>query len=355
MSAPKPFEGSAEAWDSLLLRLGDGEHGAPPHVLQSHVWGEIKARWGWRPTRLVWGPAGKERAAVQVLTRRMAPLPWQAAYAPRGPILASEGSDAWPEVLAGLASWSRAQRLVWLKMDPDISVEQSGVAALWTDAGWRRSEEQIQFANTMRSTLEGDDASLLQAMKAKTRYNIRLAERKEVRVRRGAGERDLEAVLELYVETARRQGFAIRDRAYYRDAWSAFLRLDRAVLLLAEFEGRLLAAALPVRFGHAAWYLYGASSEDERARMAPYAVTWEMLRWAREVGCTTFDWWGGPDALDEEDPLWGVFRFKAGFGATWAPQLGAWDLPARPLADSTYRVLARGRAALLSARRARRS
>jgi lipid II:glycine glycyltransferase (peptidoglycan interpeptide bridge formation enzyme) len=59
--------------------------------------------------------------------------------------------------------------------------------------------------------------------------------------------------------------------------------------------------------------------------MPTYLLQWEAMRWAIAQGCTTYDWWGAPDELDESDPMWGVYRFKEGFGGRFTRWIGAWD------------------------------
>jgi lipid II:glycine glycyltransferase (peptidoglycan interpeptide bridge formation enzyme) len=161
-------------------------------------------------------------------------------------------------------------------------------------------------------------------MKQKTRYNVRLAVRRKVVVRHG-DESDLEAFYFLYRETAARDGFGIRTRDYYLDAWSCFCRDGRAAVILAEREGELLAGVLPVAFGDTAYFLYGATASSGREHMAGYLAQWESLKWSLASGCRRYDWWGGPSTLDSSDPLWGVYRYKVGFGAVLVEQLGAHD------------------------------
>ncbi|MCC7019427.1 MAG: peptidoglycan bridge formation glycyltransferase FemA/FemB family protein [Ardenticatenales bacterium] len=338
------------AWDALLARLGAGAAGLPsPHVLQSWVWGDLKARWGWTASRFAWGEPGAEWAAAQVLARRVGGSPLRVGYVAKGPFVLGAGGaegERWSIVLGDLEALARRRGLAVLKIDPDVGLDRSDIADLWRSRGWRRSDDQIQFPNTMRSPLpaaegatrEAIDAALAAAYRPKTRYNVRLAERRGVRVRIG-GEADIEPFLALYEATAGRQGFAIRSADYYRDVWRAFLRSGRAVVILAERDGRALAGAVPVRFGETAWYLYGASADDGRAHMAPHAVMHVCQLWAAEQGCRVFDWWGGPtDPADESDPLAGVARFKEGFGAVFAPQLGAWDYSARPMIARALRT-----------------
>ncbi|NIO67757.1 MAG: peptidoglycan bridge formation glycyltransferase FemA/FemB family protein [Anaerolineae bacterium] len=168
-------------------------------------------------------------------------------------------------------------------------------------------------------------------MKAKTRYNIRLAARRGVRVRVG-GPDDLALFYEMYAETGRRDDFIIRPFAYYQDAWGAFVEAGLACLFLAEYEGEPLAGLIAFRFGQRAWYMYGASTEKHRNLMPNHLLQWEAIRWAKGEGCTVYDMWGAPDVLSEDDPLWGVYRFKEGFGGQFVRHIGAYDYPvSRPL------------------------
>ncbi len=61
--------------------------------------------------------------------------------------------------------------------------------------------------------------------------------------------------------------------------------------------------------------------------MPNHLLQWEAIRLAASQGCTRYDLWGAPDVLEESDPMWGVWRFKEGLGARFAPHIGAWDFP----------------------------
>ncbi len=202
--------------------------------------------------------------------------------------------------------------------------------------GWRPSAEQIQYRNTVISDLTPDEEALLAAMKPKWRYNIRLAERRGVVVRDGAAA-DLPAFYAMYAETGERDGFLVRPFDYYRAIWARFLADGLGHVLLAEVEGvpvagvpatsKPVAGIILFRYGPTAWYFYGASTAQSRDLMPNHALQWAAMRWAKAAGCTRYDWWGAPDVLDESDPMWGVFRFKQGFGGEFTPWIGAWDYP----------------------------
>ncbi len=340
------FVDGDEEWDRLVLAQ---RH---PHLLQSAAWGRLKARWGWTTAHFSWSGAVAASgpphvAAAQVLVRRLGRGPFTMGYVPKGPLVDDSGeASSWRAPLRELAAWAGRRGLVYLKMDPDIPRARVDLAATWRELGWRPSDEAIQFPHTMVSALDTDEA-MLADMHAKTRYNIGLAARRGVTVR-DAGVDGIDAFLGLYAATGRRAGFGLRAAAYYRDVIESFIRLDRSCVLLAERDGEALAAVVPVVFGGTAWYLYGASGEHGREHMPAFAVQWSSLRWARDRGCHTYDWWGGPDPDDPADPLWGIARFKAGFGARFRPQLGAWDLPIKPAAFALYRRLAAWRRARIA-------
>ena len=142
----------------------------------------------------------------------------------------------------------------------------------------------------------------------------------------------------MYAETGGRDGFLVRPYAYYRAIWERFLADDLGHLLLAEVAGQPVAGIYLFRFGPTAWYFYGASTDQSRELMPNHALQWAAMRWAKSVGCTRYDWWGAPDILDESDPMWGVYRFKQGFGGEFTRGIGAWDYPTHRAAYWAYTV-----------------
>jgi lipid II:glycine glycyltransferase (peptidoglycan interpeptide bridge formation enzyme) len=182
-------------------------------------------------------------------------------------------------------------------------------------------------------------------MKQKTRYNIRLAEKKGVTVRQGSAAQ-VAIFHQLALITATRDSFGVHSFDYYQAAYTLFAP-DRCALLMAEFEGQPLAALMVFRQAQKAYYFYGASSNEYRNLMAPYLLQWAAIRWAKNQGCTHYDLWGIPDAdpasLEAEferrnDGLWGVYRFKRGFGGQWLQSVGAYDYVYNPLLYQIYRL-----------------
>lgn len=309
----------SEFWDAALLALPD------PHVLQSWIWGALKASRGWEPVRLLWRIDGRVVAAAQLLELKRGRF--QLGYVPKGPVLDWTDPALITRVLSDLATLAERRRLLLLKIDPDVRADTDrgrAVQALLTQQGWRASFEQVQLRNTMMLDLRLALDRLMAQMKPKWRYNIHLAVRKGVTIRE-ATVTDLPLVWEMYAETAARDRFVIREAAYYLDVWERFMRAGLSQPLVAEVAGVPAAMAIVFCFGGRAWYMYGASLSAYRNLMPNHLLQWEIIRRAKAVGCTVYDLWGAPDMLAPSDPRWGLYRFKAGFGATFVPHIGAYD------------------------------
>jgi lipid II:glycine glycyltransferase (peptidoglycan interpeptide bridge formation enzyme) len=270
-------------------------------------------------------------------------------YVPKGPLLDWGDHALRRQALKDLAGLARRQGAIFVKIDPDVLVG-TGVpgepGALETElgaqvvaglegAGWRYSAEQVQFRNTVLVDLTPDLESLLAQMKQKTRYNIRLAQRKGVTVRVARLE-EAPLLYQMYAETAARDDFVIRDEAYYQSLWSRMMASGLAEPLLAEVQGEPVAAVMIFRFAGKAWYMQGMSRPAHREKMPNYLLQWEAMRRAKAAGCTLYDLWGAPDEFTEDDPLWGVYRFKEGLGGQVMRYLGAWDLPLKPFYYQLY-------------------
>lgn len=325
---------SPETWNDFVQRSPAG------HLLQTWTWGDFKACFGWRPLRLAVTEGDQIVAAAQVLFR---PLPFRyltTAYIPKGPIIASSAFDTTTTttLLSALHTACHHQRALFLKIEPDW--EDDSALRRWLEAqGFVPSQQTIQPRRTVLIDLTQDEEAILAQMKAKTRYNIRLAQRKGIVVRMGSAE-DLPLFYELLKITGRRAGFGIHTQNYYTKAWQLFSAQDAVALFLAEYEAKILAGIMVFVWGKKAWYMYGASSDEERQRMPTYLLQWEAMRWAKARGCETYDLWGIPDveegeigpdiALAEEQGvlstgMGGLYRFKKGFGGREVRYVGAYD------------------------------
>ncbi len=349
-------------WNSIVLSLPN------PHFLQTFEWGQVKAKYGWKPYYAVWlndgrcliSDAADDRlldaegcVAVSLILKRAVPIRGFAArlsvlYCPKGPLLDWTDQPLRERVLDDLQSFAKKQGAVFLKMDPDVrlgtgvpgadgSTEErlgADLQAGLTRRGWVYSADQIQFRNSVLIDLRPSEEELLARMKQKTRYNVRLAEKKGVIVRAGTTA-DLAALYRMYAETSVRDGFVIRDEGYYQTIWQTFmsnvkspisnLQLPITIPLIAEVDGEPVAGLFLYMFAGRAYYVYGMSRDSHREKMPTYLLQWEAMKRAKSAGCAVYDLWGAPEIFDETDSMWGVYRFKEGLGGRVVRTLGAWD------------------------------
>jgi peptidoglycan pentaglycine glycine transferase (the first glycine) len=330
-----------EAWNALVNSLPNG------HLLQSWQWGELKEKYGWKAERLVWRRSSSDACAAAQVLQRILPLPGlrlSIFYCPKGPVLDWNDGELRHAVLDDLQSLAARRGAMLVKIDPNLPLgfgfpgepeaEDHPLGAVvvqeLSDRGWYHSGQQIQFANTMTLDLDPAEDEILAGMKQKTRYNIRLAARRGVSIRLGELQ-DLDLIYRMYAETSLRDGFVIRKPSYYEDVWRSFVQADLAQPFIAEVDGDAVAALIAYRFGNTAWYIYGMSRNAHREKMPNHLLQWEAIRWAKAMGCSTYDFWGAPDIPDPEDRMWGVYRFKLGFNAQLVRMLGAWDFSTRPV------------------------
>ncbi len=289
------------------------------HLLQSGAWGELKTAFGWKAVRLISGANG-----AQVLFRRL-PGGFSIGYVAKGPVVFDLNFSAELDLVC------REEKAIFIKIEPDLW-ESDGEPVLLKQPGWIRSNP-IQPRRTVVVDLETTEEDLLARMKQKTRYNIRLAEKKEIIVRPSE---DVGVFHQMSVMTSKRDGFGIHAPGYYQKIYDLFKPSGQIELLLAYYHDQPIAGLMVMAQGDTSWYMYGASTEAERNRMPTYLIQWEAMKWARERGCKRYDLWGIPD-MDEEDlegkfeekqsheGLWGVYRFKRGFGGEVLRSVGAWD------------------------------
>jgi len=336
---------TATEWHTVLASL------PLAHPLQSWVWGQFKSRWGWTMEAVAYqeNAHGPTVAAALILKRKIPYTPFSLWYTPKGPVVDYENSTLRTAILADLQSYARRSGAIALKIDPDVAQAEGSdeieplplgtnfISELKT-AGWQLSNEQIQFRNTVFIDLDMAESEIMKKWKQKTRYNTRLAVKKGVTVRAGTAD-DFPLIYQLYAETAERDNFLIRPEAYYLDIWRAFYDAGMCLPHIAEYEGEPLAAVITVTYGDLALYMYGASNGKERNRMPTYQLQWEAMKWAKSQGCTIYDMWGAPDKFNEDDRMWGVWRFKKGYQGRVAHHIGAWDYPVRPFLYRLYTEL----------------
>jgi peptidoglycan pentaglycine glycine transferase (the first glycine) len=280
------------------------------HLLQMGEWGELKNNFGWKPVRLILD----REAGAQILFRRL-PLGLTLGYMPK-PVFSHQLSVISDQFWKEVDSICKKNRAVFLKVEPDAWIEK----LILHNSSFILSKHNIQPPRTITIDIKDNEEQILAKMKPKCRYNIRLAEKKGITVRAW---NDIQSFHDMMTVTGGRDNFGVHSKEYYQRVYELFYPKGICELLVAEYEGKPLAALMVFANGNRAWYVYGASNDQERNRMPTYLLQWEAIRWAKSHGCEDYDLWGVPDENEEtleanfetrHDGLWGVYRFKRGFG-----------------------------------------
>ena len=350
--------------------------------LQTPAWATVKS--DWRAERVGWYDVDRRlRGVALVLYRRVPVVPRSLAYVPEGPVLpweeATRDLESWLDPLVAhvrrrgafalkigppvvtrrwraatikaAAATSTARRLADLEPDVVDPLGQRLVGALRVRR-WTREESggagfgDVQPRYVFQVPLAGRSTEDLWAgLNQQWRRNVRKAEKAGVEV--AVGDRAALADFHpLYVVTARRDGFTPRPLTYFQRMMDALSAEDpeRFRLYLARHEGELLAATIMVRVGDHAWYSYGASADHKRELQPSNAIQWRMLTDAHAAGAAVYDLRGISDTLDQDDPLFGLIRFKLGTGGEAVEYVGEWDRVLRPVwARAVELYLRRGR------------
>ncbi|MDR1074417.1 MAG: peptidoglycan bridge formation glycyltransferase FemA/FemB family protein [Treponema sp.] len=337
--------------------------------LQSGFWGSFKARFGWNARGFLvdWGELGQ--TPLMVIRRRLFPG-CSFAYIPWGPELPENfpaGDGERNRALVDLAVTLRhllPEDTAFVRFDlPWLSTS----APLAIHKPLRRAGADIQPPDTVFIDLTADEDAILAGMKSKARYNIKLASKKGVVVKR-VDEEGIPAFYSLLKTTAKRDGIAIHGVTYYETLFSHYKNyLDASGcpdtrpgslelgLYLAEHEGDLLAGIVALFRGKDAVYLYGASADCKRNLMAPYLLQWTAMSYAKSRGCAVYDLFGIPPDEDPKRSMAGLYRFKTSFGGAVGHRPGSWDYAYKPVLRTLFVAAETARRKARSLRRSKKS
>jgi peptidoglycan pentaglycine glycine transferase (the first glycine) len=335
----------ATAWQGLVERSPAAD------VLHDWEWAPVAAFDGTPQRRFVVEEGGHVVAMCAAQVRRTS-LGRSFWYVPRGPVLDYDdprGAERLAAILAGLKAAARRERAIAVRIEPRVE-RDTPAATLFDHADLRRIRATLQTPDTRLVDLTLDDEALLATFDKDTRYAIRRAEREGVTTSVIADPANDEAVVELHAivtETLDRAGYHLPSLERYRLIWRGLAGANRARIIQARHEGRLESAGLLVIEGDRSIYLYAGSireAKGETKRFASYAVQWQMLRTARELGSRTHDLWGvAPQDAGPDHPWYGYSLFKKGFSGRFVSWAGSWDLVVDPLLYALRELASRAR------------
>lgn len=308
------------------------------HFMQSSPWGRLKSEWKWQALCVRDG-GGMICGTLSVLIRRLPGLPLTIMYGGRGPVCDIGDIDTLRELVAGARALAKRHRSYVLKLDPDVPASDAAFVSAMKGLGFRNSTggknfEGFQPRFVFRLDVAGKtEDELFGAFHQKTRYNIRLAERRGVTTKI-CGVEMVPVFSRIMLETGVRDGFVTRPAAYFEKLLDSLG--DKARLYMAFFEGKPVSGTLAVHFGDKVWYLYGASSNEYRNVMPNYLLQREMIRWAIAENCRIYDFRGVSGDMTEDNPLYGLYRFKKGFSGELVEFCGEFDFVFNPVVEFAF-------------------
>ncbi|MBR6756108.1 MAG: peptidoglycan bridge formation glycyltransferase FemA/FemB family protein [Peptococcaceae bacterium] len=318
-----------QAFDTFIRQHEKG------HMLQTYAWSKQKPFWTWRAV-VVRNDQQEIVGAMSVLIRKIPATPYTLMYAARGPVCDINNKEVLKTILDGAKDLAKQFRSYVLKLDPDVTFDETIFMQNMQELGFALAPKAPNFENiqpqyVMRLPITGlNEEEVMMLFKPKTRYNIRVALKKGVEVKI-CGKEAVHDFYNIMVETGERDQFMIRPEQYFADMLD---NLGEDVRLYMAYlpDGTAIAGTIAVHVGNKVWYLYGASSNAHRNYMPNYLLQWEMIRWAVETKCDIYDFRGISGDLSEDNHLYGLYRFKSGFNATFTEFVGEYRYIFHPLA-----------------------
>jgi len=325
-----------KSWDYFVLQHPDAT------LLQSWQWGEFQKSLGHKIWRLAVSDQGQTIAQLLVIKLPLR-FGWNILYAPRALLLnkhlpAHQQHQAMKLIIEKIHKLAQPEKIILFRTDPPLSPDDATSLSIYKSLGFVLSPKSTQPKTNLWLDISSRTINLLMQMKQKTRYNIRLAEKKGITVRETAQSSDIAIFNQLMHETALRDHFTPHPDNYYHQQLAILGAQNMLSLFIAYDQQIPLAAALVSWFGPTASYLHGASSNQNREKQAPYLLHWEIIKAAKKRDCTIYDF-GGINLANQSD--WaGITRFKLGFGGNPVSYVGNLELPLHKPWFKLYQLLA---------------
>ncbi len=266
-------------------------------------------------------------------------------YIPHGPVVGKINNDVRDYFLKAfrqkLAETGKRENAAFARFDIFSPDSPSGDLPAYFEIIPPRARRAAYFQPKYEWVLDiaKPESELLADMDAKTRYNIRLAEKKgvEIKIFDSNFEQHLDIFYDLLARTSFRNNFSLHPKNYYRIVLKNCEKNKNAFLVSAQSGGQVLAMNLILMFGETAYFLFGGSSDMMKNLMAPHLAQWRGITEAVRRGCTIYNF-GGIDAGGERRSLEGVTRFKKGFGGRLSEYADSYDLILRPFWHGLYNL-----------------
>ncbi|MFZ5376699.1 MAG: lipid II:glycine glycyltransferase FemX [Patescibacteria group bacterium] len=295
------------------------------HPLQTWEWGDFRKTTGTKVERVGCFKDGVIQHALQVTFHRLPILDKTVGYFPKG-FLPNENQ------IAALKQLAEKHNALFIKLEPNVPSPVGESADNQIIKKFLAENDCVPGRPLFTKysfilDLTPDEETLFSNLQSKTRYNIRLASKKGVQIFENSTAEGMEEYVKILEETTKRQGFYAHSPEYFRKMWQSLSPTGMIRIFQAIYQGEILASWIMFVHNQTLYYPYGASRSIHREVMASNLMMWEMIRFGKAMGCTSFDMWGslGPDP-DPKDPWYGFHRFKQGYNGVLVEFIGSYDL-----------------------------
>ena len=307
------------------------------HFLQSIPWTKVKENW--EKEFITIQENGKIMGTMSILLKKVPLLNRYMMYAPRGFVCDYHDEETLRKLTQKVTEIAEQYKAFVFKMDPAVADHDEKFKSIMQRLGYKiTNAPTIQPQYVMRLNIKKKkEEEILKSFHEKTRYNIRLSNKKGVTIREGKRE-DLIAFYDIMKQTGKRDKFFIRNIAYFQKIYD-IMYPKYTKLLIAEYNHIPIAAAMPILYGNKVWYLYGGSTNTYRNKMPNYLLQWEMIQWAIKNGCDIYDFRGVTGYENAESPQYGVYRFKKGFGGEVVKFVGEMEKVFSPTIYAIWKIM----------------
>jgi lipid II:glycine glycyltransferase (peptidoglycan interpeptide bridge formation enzyme) len=309
-----------EAYKQFIRRSISG------HFMQTTDWSDFKSRFGWDNSagQYIVKKDDVLVAAFSILIKSKMGI--RILYVPRGPVWDISDSELTKFVLDSLKSIAKKNKAFFLRISPAILESNNAAKELIKQQGFNLSKKQLQTKATVLIDLKQNTEELLNSFHKKTRYNIKLAEKKGVVIGKASSITDIDNLYEILIKMAERQNYTLQSKEYYVYIWEKLCKSHIADIYIAKnSENRVIGGIVVFYFSGKTYYMYGGFDYEYRQLMGNYLIHWTIINDAKARGDEYYDLQGIPLNITEQSPMYGFYKFKIGFNGAEVEYIGEYD------------------------------
>lgn len=306
-----------KVWESMVLNRPEA------NFLQSWNWGEFHKNLGHKIFRV--GFYDKDKAVGIMLSVVERARRGTYLTVPGGPLVDWQNKETQLAFKEEVTRQAKLEKCGFVRVRPQI-LETAENSKLFADLGFRSAPMHLHAELSNLLDITKTEEELLANMRKATRYEIKQAQKLEIKITTSQKSADIDEFYDLQIETAQRHGFVPFSKKFLQEQFKVFVADDQVVLYTAWMDKTKLAQAMVIFYGQETNYHYGAGAEAGRKYPGAYLIQWEAIKEAKKRGLKRYNFWGVAPEGEKSHRFYGVSVFKRGFGGEDVAYLHARDL-----------------------------